>query len=160
MISILNVLAALGQQTRLEVLTLLSRAPAGGLTSGDLAVMARVPANSMSTHLAILAAAGLVRSTRTGRKVVYVIEREAIEGALSNLSARLDDPKANHFNCTSSWKDAPPIARINAWSRKAVGYGHSDRWPCSVVIGGVANRTTGHGHGEAPDRRATQIVRR
>ena len=91
MIGIIDVLSALGQRTRLEVLTLLSRGPSTGQTSGDLALQARVPANTMSTHLGILAAAGLVTSTRSGRSTVYRMERKAVDDTLSILSARLLD---------------------------------------------------------------------
>ena len=88
MSSIVTVLNALGQQTRLDVLTLLARGPVDGQTSGDLALQTQVPANSMSTHLGVLAAAGLVSQRRWGRRVIYRIVRENLDSALDSLTAR------------------------------------------------------------------------
>lgn len=54
MTDIVAALSALAQQTRLEVIMRLSRGPASGQTSGDLATLTQTPASSMSTHLKIL----------------------------------------------------------------------------------------------------------
>ena len=64
-------LGALAQATRLEALrTLIRHAPAG-LAAGDLARRLGVPQNTLSTHLNVLAHAGLVASTRQGRSIIY-----------------------------------------------------------------------------------------
>jgi ArsR family transcriptional regulator len=42
-----------------------------GIASGELARLIDVPQNTMSTHLAILARAGLVRGERRSRSIVY-----------------------------------------------------------------------------------------
>jgi ArsR family transcriptional regulator len=64
-------LAALAQNTRLEVFRLLvSREPAG-VAAGELARMLAIPQNTMSSHLAVLARAGLVRSERRSRSIIY-----------------------------------------------------------------------------------------
>ena len=64
-------LAALAQTTRLETFRLLVRREPEGVPAGELAKLAGVPQNTMSTHLAILARAGLVRGERHGRSVIY-----------------------------------------------------------------------------------------
>ncbi len=63
--------AALGQPTRLAVLRLLMRKEPGGLSAGAIAEALGCPQNTLSTHLSILARAGLVRGLRDGRSIVY-----------------------------------------------------------------------------------------
>ncbi|MBF9233804.1 ArsR/SmtB family transcription factor [Microvirga alba] len=65
------VLAALAQSTRLDVFRLLVAHEPKGLPSGEIARHFVVPANTMSTHLAVLTRAGLIRSERQSRSVIY-----------------------------------------------------------------------------------------
>jgi DNA-binding transcriptional ArsR family regulator len=67
----LSALAALGQPTRLEIFRLLMRCEPGGLAAGAIAEEIGCPQNTLSSHLGILARAGLVRGTRDGRSIVY-----------------------------------------------------------------------------------------
>jgi DNA-binding transcriptional ArsR family regulator len=64
-------LAALAQSTRLEAFRLLAGHEPNGLAAGAIADALAVPQNTMSSHLAILARAGLIRSQRLGRSIVY-----------------------------------------------------------------------------------------
>jgi ArsR family transcriptional regulator, arsenate/arsenite/antimonite-responsive transcriptional repressor len=64
-------LAALAQATRLDVFRLLVRSEPAGLAAGEIARALEVPQNTMSAHLGILARAGLVRSERHSRSIVY-----------------------------------------------------------------------------------------
>jgi len=64
-------LSALAQPTRLEAFRLLVRHEPQGLPAGDIARALDVPQNTSSTHLSILVQAGLARSERVGRSVVY-----------------------------------------------------------------------------------------
>jgi DNA-binding transcriptional ArsR family regulator len=66
----LAALAALGQPTRLDIFRLLIREP-DGLPAGTLAEAIGCPQNTLSSHLGILARAGLVRGTRAGRTITY-----------------------------------------------------------------------------------------
>jgi ArsR family transcriptional regulator len=63
--------AALAQPTRLDVFRLLMEHEPGGLPAGEIARHMAVPHNTMSTHLAILARAGLVESERRSRSILY-----------------------------------------------------------------------------------------
>jgi ArsR family transcriptional regulator, arsenate/arsenite/antimonite-responsive transcriptional repressor len=65
---------ALAQETRLAVLRLLVEAGPAGLPAGDVARKLGVPHNTMSTHLAILARAGLAKARRDGRSVIYAAD--------------------------------------------------------------------------------------
>lgn len=69
--SSLACLAALSQRTRLDTFRLLVRHQPDGLPAGDIARRMNVPQNTMSTHLAVLARAGLVISERQSRSIVY-----------------------------------------------------------------------------------------
>lgn len=73
----LDALAALSQQTRLEAFRLLVRHEPAGLPAGEIARLLDVPPNTLSTHLALLARAGLVLSERQGRQI---IQRANIDG--------------------------------------------------------------------------------
>src|SRR3981081_1437737 len=64
-------LAALAQSTRLSVFRLLVKHEPEGLARGDIARASAVPQNTMSAHLAILARAGLVKSERKSRSIIY-----------------------------------------------------------------------------------------
>jgi ArsR family transcriptional regulator, arsenate/arsenite/antimonite-responsive transcriptional repressor len=64
-------LAALAQSTRLDVFRLLVKHEPDGLAAGDIARALAVPQNTMSSHLAILARAGLVKSERQSRSIIY-----------------------------------------------------------------------------------------
>ena len=62
---------ALAQATRLDVFRRLVRAGPEGLPAGAVARALEIPANTLSSHLAILQRAGLVASRRKGRLVYY-----------------------------------------------------------------------------------------
>jgi ArsR family transcriptional regulator, arsenate/arsenite/antimonite-responsive transcriptional repressor len=64
-------LSALAQTTRMETFRLLVSREPDGVPAGELARLMAVPQNTMSTHLAILARAGLVRGERQSRSIIY-----------------------------------------------------------------------------------------
>lgn len=80
-------LAALAQETRLRVFRLLVTAGAGGLPAGEVARAAGVPASTLSFHLERLERAGLARSCRRGRQILYAAELEAMRRLLEFLTA-------------------------------------------------------------------------
>ncbi|MBR0712500.1 helix-turn-helix transcriptional regulator [Bradyrhizobium liaoningense] len=68
---IILALAALAQPTRLDCFRLLVKHEPDGLPAGEIAAALAVPHNTMSAHLAVLARAGLVRSRRESRSIIY-----------------------------------------------------------------------------------------
>ncbi|MDK9695636.1 MAG: metalloregulator ArsR/SmtB family transcription factor [Siculibacillus sp.] len=82
---IIEALSALAQATRLTVFRRLAVAEPGGMPAGDLARDLGVPPNTLSSHLAVLARAGLVAAERRGRFVVY----RAVVARLGDLTAAL-----------------------------------------------------------------------
>jgi ArsR family transcriptional regulator len=71
-------LNALGQPTRLGAFRLVVRHEPDGIAAGEIARRLDVPANTLSTHLAILERAGLITSERQGRSILYRAEISAI----------------------------------------------------------------------------------
>lgn len=78
-------LAALAQSTRLDVFRLLVTAEPEGLPAGEIARRLDVPHNTMSSHLGILSRAGLVRSERFSRSIVYRANLVALGSVVSFL---------------------------------------------------------------------------
>ncbi len=74
---------ALAQDTRLAVFRLLVEAGAEGMPAGEIARHLGVPHNTMSTHLAILARAGLVASRRESRSVIYAADYGGIRALIA-----------------------------------------------------------------------------
>lgn len=72
-------LAALAQSTRLDVFRLLIQQEPDGLAAGEIARSLAVPQNTMSSHLAILTRAGLVRAKRSGRSIAYRADIEQFQ---------------------------------------------------------------------------------
>jgi DNA-binding transcriptional ArsR family regulator len=73
---VIDALSALAQATRLDTFRLLVRREPEGVAAGELARVIDVPQNTMSTHLAILARAGLVRGERRSRSIIYRADLE------------------------------------------------------------------------------------
>jgi DNA-binding transcriptional ArsR family regulator len=78
-------LGALAQETRLRVFRLLIEQGPEGLPAGEIARRIGTPGNTMSTHLAILTRAGLLRSRREGRVVLYAVELPGIRALVAFL---------------------------------------------------------------------------
>jgi ArsR family transcriptional regulator len=70
----LDALSALAQPTRLEAFRRLVSADVDGMAAGQLADALGVPQNTLSSHLSILASAGLVHGERQGRSIIYRAE--------------------------------------------------------------------------------------
>jgi DNA-binding transcriptional ArsR family regulator len=81
----LTAFAALGQPTRLALFRLLVQDGTGGVAAGRLAEMLGVRPNTLSTHLGILEAAGLIRARREGRSILYAADREGLRQLLGWL---------------------------------------------------------------------------
>lgn len=64
-------MAALSQATRLQTFRLLVTREPDGVPAGELARVVGAPQNTLSTHLSILANAGLVQSERRSRSILY-----------------------------------------------------------------------------------------
>jgi ArsR family transcriptional regulator, arsenate/arsenite/antimonite-responsive transcriptional repressor len=111
--------AALGQPTRLSIVRLLMRSEPDGLPAGSIAEAIGCPHNTLSTHLAILARAGLVQGTRDGRAIIY---RADIEGMRALVSFLITDCCDGHPELCGLGKAAasdccPPPAKARKRKR-------------------------------------------
>jgi DNA-binding transcriptional ArsR family regulator len=79
-------LAALAQETRLEVFRLLVVAGHEGVPAGEIAESLQVPAATLSFHLKELSHAGLVSSRQQGRFVYYAADFERMAGLMTFLT--------------------------------------------------------------------------
>lgn len=78
--------AALGQETRLDLLRVLLAAGPSGLAAGDIAARLGVPPSTLSFHLRALDQAGLIAATRQGRSLIYAAQVDRLRALLTFLS--------------------------------------------------------------------------
>jgi DNA-binding transcriptional ArsR family regulator len=81
----LEAFGALSQETRLDIFRRLIREVPEPMAAGDLAKDLGVPPSTLSTHLAILSRAGLVKSERQGRTILYAADTEGARALLTYL---------------------------------------------------------------------------
>jgi len=78
-------LSALAHAGRLSAFRMLVQAGADGLPAGEIARRLDMPPSTLSSHLAILDHAGLTRSRRDGRSIIYTADYGAMQGLLGFL---------------------------------------------------------------------------
>ena len=81
-----GMLAALAQETRLDLLRLLFARGASGAPAGEIAEHLGVPPSTLSFHLAAMEREGLLRSTRHGRKIIYAVRIVGMRDLLGFLT--------------------------------------------------------------------------
>src|SRR5665213_3003543 len=125
----ISALAALAQPTRLAIFRLLVKHEPIGVTAGVIAETIGAPHNTLSTHLAILVRAGLLRSSREGRTIIY---RCDVEGMRSVIAFLVNDCCDGHPElCNLVAADAAaccspaPAKGISRSSKKIVAKGKS-----------------------------------
>jgi len=92
----LKMLAALSQETRLEVFRLLVKQGPEGLSAGTIAEMMVVPSATMSFHLSQLASAGLLKSRKEGRAIYYSAKYKSIKNLLKYITEDAYKKKHKH----------------------------------------------------------------
>lgn len=85
-IQAIGCLSALAQTDRLAAFRLLMQAGPQGAASGELAQRLQMAPARMSFHLASLERAGLIRSQRQGRHIVYSARMETMSGLIEFLT--------------------------------------------------------------------------
>jgi ArsR family transcriptional regulator, arsenate/arsenite/antimonite-responsive transcriptional repressor len=91
--AVLVALSALAHATRLDLVRLLTPLGAEGLPAGQIAQALGLSAPRLSFHLSALEQAGLIRSRRAARNVIYSIDTGGLGRTLSYL---LNDCCADH----------------------------------------------------------------
>lgn len=82
----LAALAAIAQETRLEIFRLLIQAGRAGIAAGRIGEQLDLPSATLSFHLSQLRLAGLVSFRREGRSLIYSAEFDAMNGLLAYLT--------------------------------------------------------------------------
>jgi len=75
-----DALAALAQESRLNIFRLLVRHAPQGLPAGQIAKCLHLPGPTLSFHLNILAAADLIRPHKNGRSIRYSPALDSVNG--------------------------------------------------------------------------------
>ena len=119
----ISALAALAQPTRLAIFRLLIKHEPIGITAGVIADTVGAPHNTLSSHLAILVRARLLRSSREGRTIIY---RSDVEGMQSLLSFLVNDccnghPELCNLVAAAPGCCAPVPVKIKPASRRKPG---------------------------------------
>ncbi len=79
--------AALAQPTRLKAFRKLVSVHPDGLPAGEISAICEVPHNTMSTHLAVLLNAGLVKVERDGRVMNYRADIRGFRGLIRFMAS-------------------------------------------------------------------------
>ena len=90
---VLAALSALAHETRLDLIRLLTPLGDAGMPAGQLAQALGLAAPRLSFHLAALEQAGLIRSRRVARNVIYSVDAGGLGRTISYL---LNDCCADH----------------------------------------------------------------
>jgi len=100
----LGALTALGQESRLAAFRKLVQAGPEGMPVGDLRERLGLPPATLTAHLNVLRAAGLVRDEREGR----VIRVSANYDSMNRLIAYLTENCCAGSNCGPTSSPCPP----------------------------------------------------
>jgi protein-tyrosine-phosphatase/DNA-binding transcriptional ArsR family regulator len=79
-------LAALSQETRLDLVRLLIAEGANGLPAGEIGGRLNIPASTLSFHLAALERVELTQSTRHGRQIIHAVRVANLRRLLAFLT--------------------------------------------------------------------------
>lgn len=103
-----DTLAALAQETRLSIFRLLVHHAPQGLPAGDIARRLHLAGPTLSFHLNILAAAGLIRPQKNGRSIRYSPALDQVNGLARFLLE----------NCCAATNACVPASTIKKPARK------------------------------------------
>ena len=84
--AIIAALAALAQDTRLDIFRMLVEAGTGGLAAGRIGDRLGLPSATLSFHLSQLKHAGLVTCQRDGRSLIYSARFDAMRDLVGYLT--------------------------------------------------------------------------
>ncbi len=102
----LAALAALAQESRLDVFRLLVQAGADGLPAGHIAEQLSLPSATLSFHLNQLKHAGLITFRRESRSLIYTAEYAAMNDLLAFLTENCCGGEACELPCAPANQDA------------------------------------------------------
>ena len=107
-------LAALAQETRLNIFRLLVRDAPNGLPAGTIARRLRLPGPTLSFHLNVLAAAELVQPHKNGRSIAYSANLESVNRLTEFLMENCCGGRGGGAPFTESTKTARTTGQLPA----------------------------------------------
>jgi ArsR family transcriptional regulator len=110
----LAALAALAQESRLDIYRLLVQAGGDGLAAGHIGERLGLPSATLAFHLKELKQSGLVTFTRSGRSLIYAAVYPAMNALLAYLTENCcqGNPAACLPMMTGETNEAPACARV------------------------------------------------
>ena len=119
--SVLAAMAALAQESRLDIFRLLVQKGPAGMPAGDIGQRIGLPSPTLSFHLNQLRHAGLVASRRESRSIIYSANYPAMQNLLAYLTENCCSGKTleSGAQCCASASPpdraaAVPVSRIKA----------------------------------------------
>src|ERR1700730_211983 len=106
-LDVIAALAALAQESRLDIFRLLVQAGTKGLPAGQIGERLGLPSATLSFHLNQLRHAGLVTFRRKARSLIYAAEYAAMNGLLAYLTEHCCQGDAS--SCGVDVCDSPPL---------------------------------------------------
>jgi len=113
---IIEALAALAQDTRLNIFRLLVQTGPDGLPAGQIADALELPATTLSFHLNQLRQAGLIDYRRESRSLIYAAEYDAMDGLISYLTENCCQGQV--CGPVAAMAPKPPVGRIKKRSSR------------------------------------------
>jgi ArsR family transcriptional regulator, arsenate/arsenite/antimonite-responsive transcriptional repressor len=107
--NVLTALSALAHETRLDLIRLLVRRGDAGMAAGEIAQRLDMAAPRLSFHLSALEQAGLIRSRRAARNVIYSVDTAQIGRTIGYL---LNDCCCDHPDVRAACSHSAP-ARLD-----------------------------------------------
>src|SRR5271163_3505172 len=105
---VIAALAALAQETRLDIFRLLVETGSEGVSAGRIGEQFGIPSATLSFHLNQMRHAGLVTSRRESRSIIYMADYEA----MNELMAYLTD------NCCSGHPELCKVVACDPKTKK------------------------------------------
>lgn len=110
--AVLSALAALSQETRLDIFRLLVQAGPEGRPAGAIAEALGVAPATLSFHLAQLNHAGLIAQRRESRSLIYSAEFDRMNALLAFLTENCCGAPASPSTCRPACATAPKAANV------------------------------------------------
>jgi ArsR family transcriptional regulator, arsenate/arsenite/antimonite-responsive transcriptional repressor len=86
--NVIDALAALAQENRLDTYRLLVQAGPNGISAGEIAASLGLPPNTLSFHFDRLRQAGLVTVRRNGRSMIYAARYDTMNALIGFLTEK------------------------------------------------------------------------
>jgi len=120
--NVIDALAALAQENRLDTYRLLVQAGPDGISAGEIAASLGLPPNTLSFHFDRLRQAGLVTVRRNGRSMIYAARYDTMNALIGFLTEKccagqaVSCAPANICEISPTAKEAAPCLPVRTKS--------------------------------------------